>query len=191
MKYHKQLIEHDPINGKYGDCYRTCIACLLNVHPNDIPHIYNYDHTKLDEDTYIKTRTANWHFLQKYLIAMHGVSIATCFFKTNSLKNILNTIRNSHEYCTVILGGVNKNGVGHVVLVNKNGIIHDTSGNGISGPITEGEYAGHYSVEVLVSFVGEYDNNYADDCINNGFLTVDQLYKEILEQNLYRLNADT
>lgn len=39
MKYHRQLNKHDPENGVYGDCYRTVIACLLDLKPTEVPHV--------------------------------------------------------------------------------------------------------------------------------------------------------
>ncbi|WP_434033700.1 hypothetical protein [Cupriavidus sp. a3] len=38
MTPHKQLISHDPEHGFYGDCWRTCIACLLDLHPSQVPN---------------------------------------------------------------------------------------------------------------------------------------------------------
>lgn len=35
---HRQLIKHDPSIGHYGDCMRTCIASLLDLQPEDVPH---------------------------------------------------------------------------------------------------------------------------------------------------------
>ena len=40
MTPHKQLIKHDPENGQWGDCGRTAIACLLDLHPSDVPHFW-------------------------------------------------------------------------------------------------------------------------------------------------------
>lgn len=39
MKPHFQLIPHDPASGVFGDCLRTCIASLLHLEPQDVPHI--------------------------------------------------------------------------------------------------------------------------------------------------------
>ena len=34
-----QLILHDPENDQYGDCFRTCIACLLEIEDiSSVPH---------------------------------------------------------------------------------------------------------------------------------------------------------
>jgi hypothetical protein len=38
MTPHKQRFRHDPANGIYGDCWRTAIACLLDIQPEEIPH---------------------------------------------------------------------------------------------------------------------------------------------------------
>ena len=38
MKPQKQLIKHDPENGKFGDCHRTCIAALLDKDAEEVPN---------------------------------------------------------------------------------------------------------------------------------------------------------
>ena len=38
MEFYKQLNEHNPDEGVYGDCYRTAIGCLLNIPPEFVPH---------------------------------------------------------------------------------------------------------------------------------------------------------
>lgn len=38
MQFHRQLNRHVPALGEIGDCFRTCIACFLNLHPSDVPH---------------------------------------------------------------------------------------------------------------------------------------------------------
>lgn len=39
MKLQKQLIlDHNPAEGRHGDCYRTCIAILLGLDAGDVPH---------------------------------------------------------------------------------------------------------------------------------------------------------
>jgi hypothetical protein len=39
MTPHTQLYTHDPDNGVFGDCYRTCIACILDCDPLFVPHV--------------------------------------------------------------------------------------------------------------------------------------------------------
>ena len=38
MTPYKQLNHHDPDNGIIGDCYRTAIACLLDLPPDALPN---------------------------------------------------------------------------------------------------------------------------------------------------------
>lgn len=40
MRFHKQLVSHDPETGAWGDCYRTCIAGLMDLHPSEVPPPY-------------------------------------------------------------------------------------------------------------------------------------------------------
>ena len=37
----KQLYRHKPTEGSYGDCWRTCLACILDRNPETIPHYYS------------------------------------------------------------------------------------------------------------------------------------------------------
>ena len=41
MKRIKQLIKHDPKNDLWGDCYRTCIAMIMSLDPETVPHFYD------------------------------------------------------------------------------------------------------------------------------------------------------
>ena len=34
----KQKYKHDPDNGIFGDCYRTCLAYILGLDRDDVPH---------------------------------------------------------------------------------------------------------------------------------------------------------
>lgn len=54
MRRYKQLYKHDPERGIYGDCYRTCLAMILGIDPEIIPHfmhpdekLYGMDNAKL------------------------------------------------------------------------------------------------------------------------------------------------
>jgi len=41
MKPVKQSILHDPENNQYGDCFRACIASLLELPIDEVPHVLN------------------------------------------------------------------------------------------------------------------------------------------------------
>ena len=42
MTPHHQLVtEYRNDEGVYGDCGRTVIACLMDMHPSEVPHFFN------------------------------------------------------------------------------------------------------------------------------------------------------
>lgn len=43
-----QLIPHDPERGHYGDCMRACVASLLNLSAEEVPH-FMYDNPSSEE----------------------------------------------------------------------------------------------------------------------------------------------
>lgn len=34
-------VKHDPENGQYGDCVRACVAAILELSPDAVPHFYH------------------------------------------------------------------------------------------------------------------------------------------------------
>lgn len=38
MLRQQQSIKHDPESGRFGDCYRTCVAMIMGQKPADVPH---------------------------------------------------------------------------------------------------------------------------------------------------------
>lgn len=43
MRFNTQTILHNPREGLVGDCWRTCIACLLDMEPSEVPHFAALD----------------------------------------------------------------------------------------------------------------------------------------------------
>lgn len=43
------IIEHDIANGKWGDCFRCCIASLLELDPRDVPHFMEEGESSKDK----------------------------------------------------------------------------------------------------------------------------------------------
>lgn len=38
MIYREQSIKHNEGEGEYGDCFRTALACVLDMEPSQVPH---------------------------------------------------------------------------------------------------------------------------------------------------------
>lgn len=137
MTPHKQLIVHDPANGKFGDCHRTCIATILDVDPLEVPHFC--DGTEDREsvpgngaDTFLD-RERSW-------LARFGLASALVGYLDCDLDAVLTTCKHCSPGVPVILGGTSRLGCNHSVVVLDGEIVSDPSGNGIVGPMDDGYY---------------------------------------------------
>lgn len=49
----EQRIPHDPMNGMYGDCMRACVASILDLEIEEVPHFYaSGDQDTFDDELY-------------------------------------------------------------------------------------------------------------------------------------------
>ena len=132
----KQLHKHDPANGVYGDCGRTVIACLLDLHPSDVPHFW--DDGK--EDATAAEDCRKW-------LAERGLRIIT-WALDGRLMEVLAYMKcfNPGTYYTLM--GTSPRQVNHVVICHDDEIVCDPSleGGGLVGPSDDG----HWWVDVLV-----------------------------------------
>lgn len=137
MQYHKQLFQHEPEKGIYGDCYRTCIACLLDLSPKEVPH-FLFDNTA--DGKVFDRRT-------KDFLASKGLTNFTIAMDT-SLEDLLSTMEHLNPEIYYLLTGYSDRGVNHVVICKGGEIIHDPSnvGYGLTGPAQPN---GYYWIEVL------------------------------------------
>lgn len=39
---HQSIIDHDPAQGRYGDCFRACVASLFHCEIKEVPHFCSY-----------------------------------------------------------------------------------------------------------------------------------------------------
>ena len=136
MKYHKQLFNHDPENGEFGDCDRTCMACLLDLDPADIPNWgVHYD----DAGKFNLTKE-DW-------LASKGLWEVQSAFDC-SLDDMEHNLRLIWPDVYVLLTGKSNTNCDHVVVTLNGKIIHDPSKEdaGIVGPCLDG----YWRASVLV-----------------------------------------
>ena len=132
MKYHKQLNRHDPANGVYGDCFRTALACLLDL---DQPAaLSNFAERSFKEGTDI--------------VALANIELVPrgyYFFEMPLVGDLDQLLMNAERHFPDVrwlLTGMSRNQVNHVVVCHGGKIIHDPSQDesGIVGPTTDGNY---------------------------------------------------
>jgi len=61
MKFYKQRHHHNPEEGIFGDCFRTALACLLDMVPEQVPHfMQGIQSTDEFESVEIKRAIDDW-----------------------------------------------------------------------------------------------------------------------------------
>jgi hypothetical protein len=129
MTPHRQLITHDPENGRYGDCQRTCVAAILNLHPSEVPHF-------CDEPGGEK-----WAERQAAWLAQRGLAAATVAYHGDvDFDQVMDWTSRQSPGVPMIVLGRSRIGANHVVVVLDGQIVCDPSGNGIVGPCAEGKW---------------------------------------------------
>ncbi|WP_422049879.1 hypothetical protein [Shimia sp.] len=104
MDRQKQLIKHDPDNGQWGDCYRTCVAIIMGMPAAEVPHFCDgggHDGAKESQD---------W-------LRERGLSHVTIYYTAeNDLEKILSTLGHYSPEVPMIVTGMGKRGVNHSVV---------------------------------------------------------------------------
>ena len=130
MTPQKQVYQHDPDNGVYGDCFRTTLACLLDLAPDEVPHFM--DGVETDKDG---TAAANrW-------LAQRGLTLISIPYQ-GELDQILSTIAQYNPGIHHLLCGKSRTGCHHSVICRDGKIVWDPSpdDSGIVGPADHGLY---------------------------------------------------
>ncbi|AKU43491.1 hypothetical protein CPT_Sansa87 [Caulobacter phage Sansa] len=135
MTPQKQIFRHRPENGVYGDCYRTALACILDMKPEDLPHehrVFGDNEQRQFYDAALKP---------------FGFKIAL-FAWTCSLEEVFEVMKISNPGIHYILSGWSRSNCNHSVVALEGEIVHDPSltNAGIVGPCDNGAYY----VELLV-----------------------------------------
>lgn len=128
MRPQKQKFRHDPANGVWGDCHRTCVAAIFNLDRDDVPHFADGG----PGDGAVNQRVTDWLKplnLQQVHIPF-DCTLEQLFASFDALNPMLH----------FILGGTSKNGTGHSVVCCGGAIALDPSldDSGIVGKMDDG-----------------------------------------------------
>ena len=136
MREQKQLYLHRPAEKLYGDCWRTCIACLLDVAPDDIPHYYEML-WKAGQDIVDEVHKET----NRFLAEKYGVRYVEYPIQTEDFAGLGVYINHYYSGMHVILGCNSTNG-GHSVIVRGHNYLWDPAidNSGCVGPMDDGYY---------------------------------------------------
>lgn len=142
MKPQKQLIGHDPEDGRWGDCYRTCVAVIMDMDAADVPHFCeggSHDGAELCRD---------W-------LSQFGLSHWTQYYDTDvTLDQVLHTNAILNPGVPFILSAEGPRGVNHSVVCLDGEIVCDpyTGGpneNALVGPAIGPQGECYWWIEVI------------------------------------------
>lgn len=141
MIYRKQLFAHMPEIGQYGDCYRTCIACLLDREPRSVPH-FTADFATMPENP--ETTKLFDAVVNKWLAKEGYAKLELCYrndAEGGDFFAIAQYIENLNGPIRYMVGGRSEIG-NHVVVYEGKRMIHDPapSGKGLIGPCPDGYF---------------------------------------------------
>jgi hypothetical protein len=143
----KQAYLHDPDNGVYGDCFRTAIACILNIDKEKVPHLAEKYWNEVDGDKWTQEIR---EFLNKY-----GYTLVDIPFGVEHLQDILTAQAVRAPDALYLLQGSSARGCGHVVVCLGGEIICDTAltdstGPALIGPSEDGYFWVSYIVPLRI-----------------------------------------
>lgn len=143
-----QLFGTDEEKNIYGDCWRTCIACILDIPPEGIPHFCADD--KSFGDAIDEAR--EW-------LKQFDYNMQTTMYGDAPFEDFMSDIHYSFVDTFIILG-VGTTRENHAVIAYNGAVIHDPSigQTNITGSMTNG----HYSIQVIAPrLVGQYKRDHA------------------------------
>lgn len=133
MRPYKQTVLHEPSQGRFGDCERTALGCLLERDPETIPHFLARDPSG-----------ASVHEMKQEWLLDLGLTLACVVADSEAitLENLLTYVGDTNPGLHFLLCGNSRSGVGHVVVCRDGEIVHDPHPNdvGIVGPLDNGCY---------------------------------------------------
>jgi hypothetical protein len=141
----RQLIDHCPEDGRYGDCQRTCVAAILDLDASDVPHFCDVPHRPKGHRDWWEQRQNRW-------LAERGLATMTVAYSgdTATFDDVMEWTSRQSPTVPMIVCGRGGKGVNHVVVVLNGEIVCDPSGSGIVGPTLENTW----EVQVLAATKG-------------------------------------
>jgi hypothetical protein len=131
----RQAITHDEGRGQFGDCHRTCIAMILNMDRDNVPHFMDgcSNDWPRDHPAWEAAERAEIEWL-----AQHGLApISIPYSGELPLADLLAQLERTSRGAPVVLGCTSSNGFDHSVVVHE-GRIHNPNLSTVAGPMRDG-----------------------------------------------------
>lgn len=130
-------VKHDADVGTYGDCVRACVASIMELDAEAVPHFY---HDNCDGGTGFDRINA--------FVGQHGLAtFTTAYSGDDTLAELLATMGEQNPTAVYMLFGRTASGGSHVVVCRGGQIVHDPAWS--RSPLIAPTSAGCWIVMVL------------------------------------------
>lgn len=121
--------------GPYGDCHRTCIAMILDMDRDEVPHFMAEvpPNAPVDDPACVAAEEAE----RDWLSALGLTPVYVPYDGSASLDHILAILSRTARDAAVILGCTSSNGSNHSVVVYQGRIYNPNMGT-VVGPMADG-----------------------------------------------------
>ena len=113
MIAHKQMIEHDPSNGRYGDCLKTAVASILDLPIDAVPDFNGPNYEWNDQNAELREFAATL-----------GLGYAALMLK-GSPEDVLRYMAVSFPQGVYLMAGKSARGFYHTVICKGGEFLHD------------------------------------------------------------------
>lgn len=126
---------YDPDAGLYGDCHRTCIAMILDMDRDDVPHFMDGVPKNCPPEHPASTRAER---LEREWLAERGLTpVYVAYPGDVTLDELMHVLSVMVPEAAVILGCTSSSGSNHSVVYYQ-GRIYNPNTNQIDGPMQDG-----------------------------------------------------
>ena len=119
------VVNHDPRSGRYGDCFRACVASILDVPIASVPHRYP-DSAAFDR--YERGELCEWRPgdpIVDWLAARGQRLLVRRFNGEWSLEDVLSEVAFYSPGVHWIIGGSSRSGHAHVCVARDKAVVWD------------------------------------------------------------------
>lgn len=157
MIRHHRLFRHAPAQGQYGDCHRTAIACLLDLHPVDVPHFY-----QLKVEALARGEAYDWEADVERFLRTRGFTQAHVNFNS-TLEDLFSFMGSVNPHTLYLLGGESVRGVNHTVICRGGRFEWDPHPDSdfLRGPLDNGFFTVTFLLPISMCAIAEAPNAHA------------------------------
>jgi hypothetical protein len=135
MRPQLQRYRHLEDEGQFGDCHRTCIAMILDLNRDEVPHFMD-GVPKNSPAGSLECKAAE-DAERAWLAERDLTPVYVAFDGNTSLEQLMQVLQHTAREAAVILGCTSSNDSNHSVVYYK-GAIYNPNNSMVAGPMRDG-----------------------------------------------------